>query len=120
MLRMINIPQLERKFPPETILCDQVLEKDTGRLYKDDPNSPVLVLGDSFLRMYQKDEPLSAGFVAHLARAAQELLRRPISALALGAVLVVVNAAGAVTIIPLLTMTLAFSFLATAHFALED
>jgi hypothetical protein len=34
-------------------------------------------------------------------------------------VLLVVNAAGAVTIIPLLTMTLAFSFLATAHFALE-
>ncbi|HTM47336.1 MAG TPA: hypothetical protein VL285_01565 [Bryobacteraceae bacterium] len=68
VLRMINIPQLERKYPPETILCDQVLEKDTGALYKDDPNSPVLVLGDSFLRMYQKDEPLAAGFVAHLAR----------------------------------------------------
>ncbi len=68
VLRMMNMPQLEEKFPPETILCDQVLEKKTGRLYKDDPNSPVLVLGDSFLRMYQKDEPLSAGFVAHLAR----------------------------------------------------
>jgi hypothetical protein len=60
-----------------------------------------------------------AGIERPLARAAQELLRRPASALALGAVLLVVNAAGAVTIIPLLTMTLAFSFLATAHFVLE-
>jgi hypothetical protein len=61
-----------------------------------------------------------AGTERPLARAAQTLLRRPVSALVLGAVLIVVNTAGAVTIIPLLTMTLAFSFLATAHFALED
>jgi hypothetical protein len=60
-----------------------------------------------------------AGTERPLARAAQELLRRPVSALVLGTVLIVINAAGAVTIIPLLTMTLAFSFLATAHFALE-
>jgi hypothetical protein len=60
-----------------------------------------------------------AGVERPLVRAAQELLRRPVSALALGAVLLVVNAAGVVTIIPLLTITLAFSFLATAHFVLE-
>ena len=60
-----------------------------------------------------------AGAERPLVRAAQELLRRPVSALALGAVLLVVNAAGVVTMIPLLTITLAFSFLATAHFVLE-
>jgi hypothetical protein len=60
-----------------------------------------------------------AGVERPLARAAQELLRRPASAIVLGLVLVIVNAAGALTIVPLLTMTLAFSFLATAHFVLE-
>jgi len=28
---------------------------------------PVLVLGDSFLRIFEQDEPGSGGFVAHLA-----------------------------------------------------
>jgi hypothetical protein len=61
-----------------------------------------------------------AGVERPLARAAQELLRRPGSAIMLSLVIVVVNAAGVLTIVPVLTMTLAFSFLATAHFVLED
>ena len=40
---------------------------ETGKPYVDDPNSPVLVLGDSFLRIYERDEPGSGGFIAHLA-----------------------------------------------------
>jgi hypothetical protein len=60
-----------------------------------------------------------AGEERPLHRAAQELLRRPASALLLGAVLLAVNAVGAIVIVPLLTITLAFSFLATAHFVLE-
>src|SRR5262249_29673910 len=60
-----------------------------------------------------------AGVERPLARAAQELMRRPGAAVVLGLVLVVVNAAGAIAIFPLLTITLAFSFLVTAHFALE-
>jgi uncharacterized membrane protein YfcA len=60
-----------------------------------------------------------AGEPRPLARAGRELLRRPGSALVLGAVLLVVNVAGAVVVIPLLTVTLAYSFLATAHFVLE-
>ena len=32
------------------------------------PESEVLILGDSFLRIYEQDEPGSAGFIAHLAR----------------------------------------------------
>jgi hypothetical protein len=60
-----------------------------------------------------------AGVERPLARAAQELLRRPGAAIMLSLVLVVVNAAGVLTIIPVLTMTIAFSFLATARFVLE-
>ncbi len=93
VLQMTRVPQIERRFPPEEIVCSQVIRSgekgvrtlfpgeevivlgDPSRkktsdpffLYRDDPASPVLVLGDSFLRIYQQDEPRSAGFIAHLA-----------------------------------------------------
>ena len=51
-------------------------------------------------------------------RAARELLGRPRAALGLGLALVVLNGVGAVAIIPILTLTLAYSFLAAAHFVL--
>jgi hypothetical protein len=54
-----------------------------------------------------------------LADAARGLLRRPTATAALGLVLLVVNAAGAAAaLMPLVTLTLAYSFLAAAHFAL--
>jgi hypothetical protein len=59
-----------------------------------------------------------AGTERPLARAALELLHRPLSALGLGAALLVVNAIGTVAVIPVLTLTLAYSFLAAAHFVL--
>jgi hypothetical protein len=59
-----------------------------------------------------------AGAERPLARAAQELLHRPRSGLGLGGALLVVNALGTIAVIPLLTLTLAYSFLATAHFVL--
>ncbi len=62
IVRMMDSPTLERFFPPETVPCQQVQN------YTDDTNSPILVLGDSFLRIYQTDTPKSAGFIAHLAR----------------------------------------------------
>jgi len=68
VLRMIRVPQVERLYEPEQIDCTQVVNTQTGKLYVDDPNSPVLVLGDSFLRIYERDEPGSGGFIAHLAR----------------------------------------------------
>jgi lysophospholipase L1-like esterase len=68
VLRMIHVPQVERLYEPEQIDCRQVVSAETGKPYVDDPNSPVLVLGDSFLRIYERDEPGSSGFVAHLAR----------------------------------------------------
>jgi hypothetical protein len=53
-----------------------------------------------------------------LRRAATLALRAPVRLLLLGAALLVVNLLGAVTVIPLLTLTIAYSFLATARFVL--
>lgn len=68
VLRMMKAPRIEQSFPPEAVSCSQVVRRDTNTLYEDDPESEVLVLGDSFLRIYQHDEPGQAGFIAHLAR----------------------------------------------------
>ena len=67
VLRMIRTPQIERLYQPERLHCMQVLDARTAKPCADDPNSPVLVLGDSFLRIYERDEPGSGGFVSHLA-----------------------------------------------------
>lgn len=68
VLRMLKCPPIEALFEPEEIECLQVVRWEDGQPYRDAPESPVLVLGDSFLRIYERDEPGSAGFVAHLAR----------------------------------------------------
>jgi hypothetical protein len=68
VLRMMRVPQIERLYEPERINCTQVVNAGTAKPYVDDPNSPVLVLGDSFLRIFERDEPGSGGFIAHLAR----------------------------------------------------
>jgi len=67
ILKMIQAPQIERQFEPEQIHCTQVINSATNQPYQDDPNSEILVLGDSFLRIYSQDEPGAAGFVEHLA-----------------------------------------------------
>lgn len=67
ILKMIQVPQIERQFEPEQIHCTQVINSATNQPYQDDPNSEILVLGDSFLRIYSQDEPGAAGFVEHLA-----------------------------------------------------
>jgi len=67
VLRMARSPQVLNTFPPEQIDCTQVVWEDTGEVYQDSPDSDILVLGDSFLRIYERDEPGSAGFTAHLA-----------------------------------------------------
>jgi hypothetical protein len=68
LVRIMEAPHLEDSFPEEQVQCEQVISKRTGKLYADVVQSPVLVLGDSYLRMYQTDEPKAAGFIAHLAR----------------------------------------------------
>jgi hypothetical protein len=59
-----------------------------------------------------------AAIRAVLRKAALTLLRRPLAALGLGLALLVVNALGAVAILPLLTLTVGYSFLAAVHFTL--
>jgi hypothetical protein len=84
---MINLSNLEGLFPPEAVQCEQVFRSGSGELYRDKPDSEVLVLGDSFMRMYQTDQPLAAGFIAHLAR----VLRQPVTS--------IVNDGGASTLV---------------------
>ena len=67
VIRMLQVPQIEQEFAPENISCRQVIRQDNRTPYRDDPNAGILVLGDSFLRIYEQDEPQSAGFLAHLA-----------------------------------------------------
>ena len=63
-------------FMPEKTTCFQVFRtmRDSSgavidrTLYKDDfHDSPILLLGDSFSRIYQTDEPRGAGLIAHIA-----------------------------------------------------
>ena len=58
---------LKNKAGTKLLLLLKVFNAETGQPYTDDPDSPVLILGDSFLRIYQSDQPGSAGFIAHLA-----------------------------------------------------
>ena len=77
LVRMLQVPQLEHTIPAERIVCRQVVDADGKLIRLDDPNAEVLVLGDSFLRIYEQDEPGSAGFTSQLAYE----LRRPVAGL---------------------------------------
>jgi uncharacterized membrane protein YesL len=48
------------------------------------------------------------------------LLRRPLRLLGLGTALLLVNALGAVTVVPILTLTIAYSFLVAGHLVLPE
>ena len=87
LIRLLHVPRLERATAPERLACEQVVRRDTGRLYQDAPDARILVLGDSFLRIYEQDEPRSAGFIAHLARE----LKQPLAS--------IVNDGGASTLV---------------------
>ena len=65
LVEMLRVPQIERALEPESLACLQVVRSDTGMPYRDAPESEVLILGDSFLRIYEQDEPGAAGFIAH-------------------------------------------------------
>ncbi|MCX5769157.1 MAG: hypothetical protein NTZ09_02610 [Candidatus Hydrogenedentes bacterium] len=76
IVEMVQNPAIAERFEPEPIVCEQVIDAEQTP-YKDAAESPVLVLGDSFLRIYERDEPGAAGFVAHLARE----LRMPLASI---------------------------------------
>ena len=72
VLEMMQIPGLRRVFPAQTVRCEQVVDPGVGLLVPTPSNRPgayrfpgqkasILVLGDSFLRIYQFPEPRSLG-----------------------------------------------------------
>jgi hypothetical protein len=84
-LTNLKVHELGMNFPTEKTKCYQVyqVERDDkgtemGRhLYKDDPkNAQVVLLGDSYSRIYQSDEPRSAGWISHIA---YELVRESLA-----------------------------------------
>jgi hypothetical protein len=68
LVEMLRSPQIERALEPESLACLQVVDAGTNALYHDAAESEILVLGDSFLRIFEEDDPGQAGFIAHLAR----------------------------------------------------
>lgn len=64
--RMSRLPGEARAFPPEPTVTYRVLDEQ-GEPYADEDESQILLLGDSFSRIYQNDEPGAAGWIANLA-----------------------------------------------------
>jgi hypothetical protein len=63
-----RLPQLEQaRYAPETLVGHQVVSA-TGALYEDDPDSPIVMLGDSFTGVYELMDCEHAGVSAHLAK----------------------------------------------------
>jgi len=63
-----RLPEAEQpKYAPETLLAHQVLGPDQ-QPYEDDPDSPLVLLGDSFAGVYQLTDAEHAGVSAHIAR----------------------------------------------------
>jgi hypothetical protein len=78
VLQMLQCPVIESRVALEKVPSAQVFRADTSQAYEDEASSQILVLGDSFLRIYERDEPGSAGFSAHLAKE----LKQPLTSLA--------------------------------------
>jgi hypothetical protein len=73
VVRMMKVPQIEERLEQEEAACVQVIDPDTLKPVRATRGqSSILVLGDSFLRIFEQDEPGSAGFIAHLARELQQ------------------------------------------------
>jgi hypothetical protein len=63
-----RLPEAEqKKYTPETLIAHQVLGADQ-QLYDDDPDSPVVLLSDSFGGVYELTDAEHAGVSAHVAR----------------------------------------------------
>ncbi|MCC7374440.1 MAG: hypothetical protein IT581_07275 [Verrucomicrobiales bacterium] len=77
MLLMMRSRALEKQTVPEAVACSKIVDARTHQPCRDEPQSDVLVLGDSFLRIFESDEPGAAGFLAHLSLE----LRQPVARL---------------------------------------
>ncbi len=69
----------ERTEAPTDSLSDSTVVRDTVKTpFKDDfRKSKILILGDSFSRIYQTDAPVNAGWIAHFAKN----ISRPVSSI---------------------------------------
>lgn len=75
--RMTQIPLVERWFAEETVTVQQVSQLASGELFRTDPASSILFLGDSFARVFETDAPKAAGIIANLGYE----LQQPIAAI---------------------------------------
>jgi len=66
-IRRMLRPSERVGFRPMTLTAEQVINPD-GRPYKDDPDSPIVMLGDSFCGVFHFEDCKHAGVSAHLAR----------------------------------------------------
>ena len=64
--RMSRLPGEATAFPPENTTAYRVFDEE-GSPYADSDDAQILLLGDSFSRIYQSDEPEAAGWIANLA-----------------------------------------------------
>jgi hypothetical protein len=63
-----RLPEAQkRSYRPETLKAQQVVGAD-GALYEDDPDSPIVLLGDSFTGVYELTDAEHAGVSAHIAK----------------------------------------------------
>jgi alginate O-acetyltransferase complex protein AlgJ len=63
-----RLPEAQQKrYQPETLAAHRVLRSD-GSAYEDDPDSPIVLLGDSFTGVYELTDVEHAGLSAHIAR----------------------------------------------------
>ena len=61
LIQMLQVPAIASHSLPEEVVCRQVVRAGTQQPYQDEPDAEVLVMGDSFLRIYEQDEPASPG-----------------------------------------------------------
>ena len=74
LVKMLDAPAIADHLGPEWIECTQVLNRDDRQPYRSVREADILVLGDSFLRIYEQDPPGAAGFLAQLAAELQQPL----------------------------------------------
>lgn len=77
LVEKLDLPKSQQVYAPEAVTLQVVQEKATGAKLRSDTASPIVLLGDSFLNIFQdpslgfgngdSTEPLGAGFAAHLA-----------------------------------------------------
>jgi len=78
LVGMLDIGNQQQLFPNERVLLRRVLRKETGEPLSSDSKSELVVLGDSFVNIYEdpalgfggeKESFIGAGFSSHLAAA---------------------------------------------------